>query len=98
MSRLDAERAIVEYLVATGFISEAADEVAKRVLDGIPLDMEQREIFDREIADRWFNINCDKCGVGLSIEAIAEAINSWGALCPNCRPPESDRCLILGTK
>ena len=85
MTRQEAERAVVEYLVDTGFIGDKASEVASLILAGQPLSVGQQAVFQREIADAWFHVECEKCYQPIPIEAIPVAIESGDALCEQCR-------------
>jgi len=96
-----AERAILEYVVETGYLVVRLKKLAKQVLAGSPpLSSQEETSFRQEIAEKWFHLGCDQCTSPVPIEDIPVAIESGVALCPRCRPLEvdvglADSCAIV---
>lgn len=82
----DPQRAIVEYLIGTGFLTDAAKGVAATMLAGQPLSDSQLLIFHKQIADVWFRLDCMKCRGAIRVEDIPDAIEIGHFRCSRCRP------------
>ena len=91
----DPERAIVEYLVRTSFLTDTARNVAALILAAHPLSESQRRIFQKQIADVWFHLDCLNCHKAICIEEIAAAIEFGHYRCGRCQQLNAGAKLLL---
>jgi hypothetical protein len=85
------ERAILEYVIETGYLVVRLVKLAEQVLAGSPpLSNQEEASFRQDIAEKWFHLECDQCNSPVAIEDIPVAIESGVALCPRCRHPVVD--------
>ena len=86
-----AERAILEYLIESGYIVVRLAKLVEQVLAGSPpLSKQAEAAFRQDIAEKWFHLECDQCNSPVAIEDIPVAVESGVALCPRCRHLEGD--------
>src|SRR4051812_32692477 len=90
-----AERAILEYVIETGYLVARLAKLAEQVLAGSPpLSKQEEAAFRQDIAEKWFHLECDQCNSSVAIEEIPVAVESGVALCPRCRHLERDATLL----
>jgi hypothetical protein len=87
-----AEREILQYLTEYGYLQGPAHGIALQVIDKGRGSLRggQVDVFEKFVADKYFNIECRRCHIEMPTSEILAALVEEDDLCSWCRKMESN--------